>query len=134
MAKRLGLGAKRLPPGPSGLALIEEALASGVRLFDTADVYAPDAASIGDNERLVARALAPFRGDRDEIVVATKGGLRRQGRKWVPDGRAKHLKAACEASLRALVERCPTLELTSEPQRIPAFVIWGLEVLELTTG
>jgi len=39
-----------------------------------------------------------------------------------------------EASLRALVERCPSLELAAEPRRIPAFVIWGLEALELSTG
>lgn len=32
-----------------------------------------------------------------------------------------------EASLRALVERCPTLRLAGEPRRNPAFVIWGLE-------
>lgn len=39
-----------------------------------------------------------------------------------------------EASLRALVDRCPNLELAEEPQRIPAFVIWGLERLALTVG
>jgi cytochrome P450 len=38
-----------------------------------------------------------------------------------------------EESLRALIERCPGLELTSEPRRIPAFVIWGLERVELRT-
>ncbi len=39
-----------------------------------------------------------------------------------------------EASLRALVERCPRLELAAEPRRNPAFVIWGLEALELSAG
>jgi len=39
-----------------------------------------------------------------------------------------------EASLRALVERCPGLELAAEPRRTPAFVIWGLEALRLSTG
>jgi diketogulonate reductase-like aldo/keto reductase/predicted kinase len=34
--------------------------------------------------------------------VATKGGLRRPGSEWIPDGRAKHLRAACDASRRAL--------------------------------
>ncbi len=37
-----------------------------------------------------------------------------------------------EASLRALVERAPGLELRAEPKRNPAFVIWGLEAVELT--
>jgi cytochrome P450 len=36
-----------------------------------------------------------------------------------------------EASLRALVERCPSLELADEPRRTPAFVIWGLERVEV---
>jgi cytochrome P450 len=39
-----------------------------------------------------------------------------------------------EASLRALVERCPNLELAEEPQRTPAFVIWGLERVEVKVG
>jgi cytochrome P450 len=36
-----------------------------------------------------------------------------------------------EASLRALVERCPGLELAEEPERTPAFVIWGLRSVEV---
>ena len=39
-----------------------------------------------------------------------------------------------EESLRALVERCPTLELAEEPRRIPAFVIWGLERVDVALG
>jgi len=39
-----------------------------------------------------------------------------------------------EASLRALVERCPTLELAEEPRRNPAFVIWGLERVDVGLG
>ena len=37
-----------------------------------------------------------------------------------------------EASLRALASRCPNLELAEEPKRSPAFVIWGLESVEVT--
>jgi cytochrome P450 len=37
-----------------------------------------------------------------------------------------------EAALRALVERAPGLSLAEEPRRNRAFVIWGLERLELT--
>lgn len=36
-----------------------------------------------------------------------------------------------EESVRALVERCASMELAAEPQRIPAFVIWGCERVEL---
>ncbi len=39
-----------------------------------------------------------------------------------------------EESLRALVERCPALELAAEPRRTPAFVIWGFERVELSMG
>src|SRR6202011_1189448 len=39
---------------------------------------------------------------RSAITVATKGGIRRPDGAWVPDGRAKHLRDACDASHRAL--------------------------------
>ena len=39
-----------------------------------------------------------------------------------------------EVSLRTLAERCPNLELAEEPRRIPAFVIWGLERVDVALG
>jgi cytochrome P450 len=36
-----------------------------------------------------------------------------------------------EASIRALVQRCPGLELVTDPPRVPAFVIWGLERVDV---
>jgi hypothetical protein len=36
-----------------------------------------------------------------------------------------------EASLRALVERAPGLELVAEPVRVPAFVIRGFQAVEV---
>ena len=39
-----------------------------------------------------------------------------------------------EEGLRALAEQCPRLELITEPTRNPAFVIWGCERVELSTG
>jgi cytochrome P450 len=39
-----------------------------------------------------------------------------------------------EAGLRVLVDRCPGMELAAEPRRIPAFVIWGLERVDVTIG
>jgi aryl-alcohol dehydrogenase-like predicted oxidoreductase len=68
-------------------------------LIDTADAYCRDGAEVGHNERLIARAL---RGRRDDVLVATKGGHTREGTAWELDGRPDHLRAACEASLRAL--------------------------------
>jgi len=90
-ALRLGLGTMRLE-GADAIPLLHRALDSGIRLFDTADVYGPDPADPGANERLLGEALRTWSGDRGEVVVATKGGLVRRGKEWIPDGRAKHLK------------------------------------------
>lgn len=84
------------------VAVLHAALDAGVRLLDTADVYAPAADAVGHNERLVAEALRTWSGDASTVTVATKGGLLRTAARWQPDGRAKHLRAACEASLDAL--------------------------------
>ena len=84
------------------IAVIHAALDAGARLLDTADSYCLDDTETGHNERLVAEALRRWRGDASVVEVATKGGLRRPGGKWVPGGRAKSLRAACDASRRAL--------------------------------
>jgi aryl-alcohol dehydrogenase-like predicted oxidoreductase len=69
-----------------------------VNLIDTADAYCIDESEVGHNERLIAQAL---RGRRDGVIVATKGGHTREGGAWELDGSREHLRAACEASLRA---------------------------------
>src|ERR1043166_315080 len=84
------------------VAGLRAALDAGVTLLDTADAYCLDAADVGHNERLIAKALAAWDGDRSRILIATKGGLTRPEGRWVADGRARHLSAACEASVRAL--------------------------------
>ena len=100
----IGLGCMPLstssaPPAEQGIRTIHAALDAGVRLLDTADAYATDEAHVGDNERLIARAL---RGRSEAAVVATKGGHIRRGTDWDLDGSPAHLRRACEASLRAL--------------------------------
>ncbi len=102
------------------LAVLHAAFDAGVTLLDTADAYCWDADEAGHNERLIARAIATWRGDRSRIRVATKGGLTRPDGTWVSDGRAGHLRAACEASLRALgVERIALYQLHAVDQRTP---------------
>jgi aryl-alcohol dehydrogenase-like predicted oxidoreductase len=76
---------------------IHRALELGVTLFDTADVY-----GCGHSERVLGRALA---GHRDEVVLATKFGLRfdeatRSGSG--ADASPGYVRRACEASLRRL--------------------------------
>ena len=42
------------------------------------------------------------RAERDRARIVTKGGMARPDGAWVPDGRAKAIRADCEASLAAL--------------------------------
>jgi aryl-alcohol dehydrogenase-like predicted oxidoreductase len=83
------------------LETIAAAAHAGITVFDTARAYGRGAADAGHNERLLARAL---RGSRSEgrARIVTKGGMARVGDSWVPDGRARSIRADCEASLAAL--------------------------------
>lgn len=89
------------PPEEQGKRTLHAAIDAGMTMIDTADVYCLDDRDIGHNEQLIASVLAE-RGDRDSIRVATKAGLRRPGGAWTNDGRAAHIREACERSLRAL--------------------------------
>jgi aryl-alcohol dehydrogenase-like predicted oxidoreductase len=100
----IGLGAMPMslssrPPEERSVRTIHAAIDAGVNLIDTADAYAWDENDVGHNERLIARAL---NGHRDGVLIATKGGHTRRGEAWELDGSREHLRAACEASLRAL--------------------------------
>ena len=101
-------------------AVLHAALDAGVTLFDTADAYCHDDGEIGHNERLIAKALATSSVDKSRVLVATKGGLTRPQGLWIPDGRSRHLAAACEASLSALgVERIALYQLHAPDPRTP---------------
>jgi len=90
------------PSEEQGVSVIHAALDAGMTLVDTADAYCQDANDIGHNERLIAKALDAWSGDRDSIIVATKGGMTRPSGRWERDGRPEHLHAACDRSLAAL--------------------------------
>jgi len=83
-------------------AVLHAAFDAGIPPLDTADAYCWDDTERGHNERLVARALSTWNGDRSRIKVATKGGITRSDGRWETDGRAKHLSMACEHSRHAL--------------------------------
>jgi HAD superfamily hydrolase (TIGR01662 family) len=121
----IGLGAMRLsthgrPDGSAAVALLVQALDAGVRLLDTADSYCIDHDDVGHNERLIRRALDSWAGNRDEVLVATKGGMIRPGGRWMPNGRPEHLIAAAEASVKALgVEAIDLYQLHAPHRGVP---------------
>jgi aryl-alcohol dehydrogenase-like predicted oxidoreductase len=123
--RAIGMGCMRLSTERDrdearGLAVLHAALDAGVTFLDTADAYAWDDTETGHNERLIARALATWNGDRARVTVATKGGLTRPGGRWVANGRAQHLAAACDASCRALgVDRIDLYQLHAPDPRTP---------------
>ena len=75
------------------IALMHQAVESGVTFFDTAEVYGPFI-----NEELVGEALAPFRG---KVAIATKFGFDTTGAMAL-DSRPEHIKQVAEASLKRL--------------------------------
>jgi pyridoxine 4-dehydrogenase len=101
---RLGFGAMRItgkgiwgePHNPEEAKhVLKRAFELGANFIDTADSYGPEV-----SERLIGEALAPFPKN---LVVATKGGLTRQGPdQWLPVGRPEYLAQQVELSLRRL--------------------------------
>jgi aryl-alcohol dehydrogenase-like predicted oxidoreductase len=81
-----------------GTAAIRHARELGVNLFDTAHGY-----GFGVSERVLGKAL---RDDldkrRDEVVIATKGGLRMTDDDLVRDSSPDWLRSGVESSLQAL--------------------------------
>lgn len=101
---RLGYGTMQLPgegvwgepkDRAAAIRVLQRAVELGVNFFDTADSYGPEVA-----EDLLREALHPYR---DDVVIATKAGLTRQGPDiWTPVGRPAYLRQQAELSLRRL--------------------------------
>ncbi len=88
LVKRIGLGTNRLTNTPENVAFIQEAVAAGVGMIDTAHLYTD-----GESERTIGAALG---SSHEGCVVATKGG-------WGNgNGRPEVLSAQIEESLRRL--------------------------------
>ncbi len=104
----VGFGAARVsiegrPDWETGVRVVMAAVDAGMTLIDTADAYCLSSSSEhGYGERLVAEALRRLGSAASGVVVATKGGELRVRGAWKLDGRPEHIRAACEASLRAL--------------------------------
>lgn len=113
IVKAIGLGAMPLsisgrPDEAQAFAVIEAFVAGGGNFIDTANVYCLDDNDIGHNERLIQQALARL-GMTEQVMVATKGGLRRPHGAWVVDGDPDWLRQSCERSLHALQADCIAL-------------------------
>jgi len=120
--RRLGFGAMRITgegvwgeprDRDEALRVLRRAVELDVNLIDTADSYGPEV-----SENLIAEALHPYP---DDLVIATKGGLVRDGPgQWGRDGRPEHLREACEGSLRRLkLDRIPLYQLHAPDPSVP---------------
>src|SRR5215211_4908726 len=115
MNHTIGFGCMRLSTAADrddarSVTVIHAALDAGATLLDTADAYCHDERDFGHNDRLIAEALRTWSGDRSTIEVATKGGLRRPGGKWVNEARAKSRRVACNSRRQALGVDCIDLD------------------------
>lgn len=102
--KRVGYGAMKLagpevwgPPRDidQALAILREAVASGVNHIDTSDYYGPHVTN-----QIIKKALHPYP---DGLVIVTKvGGRRSSDKSWLPAISPKELTAAIHDNLRNL--------------------------------
>lgn len=82
----------------STIEALHTALDLGVRLFDTADIYAPSWDAFGHNELLVAEAMRTHPLG-SQSIIATKGGItRKPGEVWGRNASLDYLLRAAEAS------------------------------------
>jgi pyridoxine 4-dehydrogenase len=113
---RMGYGAMRLSgPGIYGppadrdqaVAVLREAVASGVNHLDTSDYYGPHITN-----QIIREALAPYA---DDLVIVTKLGARRtEDKAWIPAMAADQLRSGPEDNLRNLgLERMEVVNLRS---------------------
>ena len=118
---RLGFGAMRIvgkgvwgPPADhdTAIAVLRRAVELGVDLIDTADSYGPYL-----SEDLIREALHPY----DGVLIATKGGLTRNGPdSWEQVGRPEYLRQCVEMSLRRLdVEQIGLYQLHRFDAQVP---------------
>ena len=89
-----------LPDRAQAMETVRAALDAGVTFIDTADCYAPDEGPFGHNEELVAEALR--RCGNPDVLVATKGGIKRDGADWPICGRPGYIREAVYGSLSRL--------------------------------
>ena len=85
---RVGLGTNRLTTTHEHVSFVQRAVDAGLRHIDTAHLYTG-----GESERAIGEAGV---ADRDDVVVATKGGYR------AGENHPEVLREQIEQSLRSL--------------------------------
>lgn len=83
-----------IPQESVSIKLIQKAYDLGINFFDTAEAYGPIT-----NEKLVGKAIAPFRKD---IILATKFGFKEGKPSLGLDSRPERIKLVVENSLKNL--------------------------------
>ena len=107
------------PDHADAVRVIERFVEIGGNFIDSANVYCLDDADLGHNERLIKDALSNH-SQRDDVVVATKGGLRRPGGQWITDAHPSVLRRSCERSLTDLgVDRIDLYQLHAVDANVP---------------
>ncbi|KAG7588135.1 NADP-dependent oxidoreductase domain superfamily [Arabidopsis suecica] len=86
-------------PETDAIAVIHQAIHSGVTFLDTSDIYGPET-----NEILLGKALKG--GVREKVELATKFGISYAEGKREIKGDPAYVRAACEASLKRLDVSC----------------------------
>ncbi len=82
----------------AAINMIQRARDLGINFFDTAQQY-----GFGASERILGKALrSQLSRNREDIVIATKGGLRATDNGLVRDGSPEWLRKGVESSLSAL--------------------------------
>lgn len=102
----IGLGAMPLsldgrPNETNSIEVIQTFIGAGGNFIDSANVYCKNDMDVGHNEQLIAKALNKL-NNTSNVIVATKGGVKRAKDDWTVDASPENLRQSCEKSLHDL--------------------------------
>jgi NDP-hexose C3-ketoreductase / dTDP-4-oxo-2-deoxy-alpha-D-pentos-2-ene 2,3-reductase len=112
-------------------AIMDRALETGINFFDTANGYGG-----GETEQILGRWFKQGGGRRDKVVLATKVYGNVAG-EWPNDSKlsARHIRDACEASLRRLqTDHIDLYQMHHVDHETPWEEIWQAMDLLVTQG
>ncbi|MDE7265145.1 MAG: aldo/keto reductase [Clostridia bacterium] len=103
------------------IKLLRQAVGKGYTFFDTAECYIGENSN---NEEIVGQALAPYKG---KVQIATKFGIKHEGRSLLCDSRPEMIKKSVEGSLQRLGVDCIDLYYQHRIDRqVPAEEVAGI--------